>query len=60
MTEETMTPKDAGDEAMRAMGPLLAEIRAVMHLDDDNPRRQAAMVEKHRVLALIERSKEKA
>jgi uncharacterized protein YbjT (DUF2867 family) len=54
--EDAITPKEAGDEAMAAMGPMLAEIRAVMYLPDDNPRRQAAMAEKRRVLALIERS----
>jgi hypothetical protein len=52
-----MTPDEAADEARRAMGPMLASIREVMYLPDDDPRRQAAMAEKHRVLALIEKSK---
>jgi hypothetical protein len=38
------------------MAPMLREIRAVMHLGDDDPRRVAAMAEKRRVLGLIAES----
>ena len=46
----------AAAEAMQAMAPMLREIRAVMHLGDDDPRRVAAMAEKRRVLGLIAES----
>lgn len=46
----------AGDLAFKATSVLMREIREVMHLPEDNPRRVAAMDEKRRVLALIELS----
>jgi hypothetical protein len=54
-----MTPGQAGDEALRAMPAMLREIREVMYLSDC-PRRAAALAEKRRVLALVERSKQDA
>jgi hypothetical protein len=44
---------DPGAEALAAMPAMLREIREVMFLDDDGPRRIAAMAEKQRVLDLI-------
>ena len=38
---------------MRAMVPMLRELRAVMHMDALDPRRVAAIAEKERVLDLI-------
>ena len=43
----------AGDEALRAIAPMLRELRAVLHLSAADPRRAAAIAEKERVLELI-------
>jgi hypothetical protein len=53
---ERVAREDASDEAMAAMPAMLRAVREVMYLDDSDPRRVAAMAEKRRVLALIERA----
>jgi hypothetical protein len=51
LDDESADEVTAGDVAA-----LLRELREVMHLDDDDPRRVAAMIEKRRLLGLIEES----
>jgi hypothetical protein len=50
-TKTQTTP--SGLELTRAVGPMLRELRAVIDLADDDPRRVAALAEKHRLLDAI-------
>lgn len=43
----------AAAEALAAMPAMFAALRESIYLDADDPRRAAAIAEKHRVLALI-------
>jgi hypothetical protein len=49
----TQTQTPSGLELTRAIGPMLRELRAVIDLADDDPRRVAALAEKHRLLDAI-------
>ena len=57
MTSTVTDQERAAAEALTAIPAMLREIRAVMYLEESDPRYQAAMSEKQRVLGLIERSK---
>jgi hypothetical protein len=49
----TQTQTPSGLELTRAIAPMLRELRAVVGLADDDPRRVAALADKHRLLDAI-------
>ncbi len=49
----TQTQTPSRREITAAMAPMLLELRAIIGLADDDPRRVAALAEKHRLLDAI-------
>jgi hypothetical protein len=48
-----MPTTDSAQQITRDIAPMLRELTACRHLEDDDPRRVAALAEKHRLLDLI-------